>query len=78
MTAVFVIAALVWAIADPKVAAYEGLTLSVVILVVISWGYSIFHFIFDESEADAKPIYYSLTLFPVYKYAPGKGIILHY
>jgi hypothetical protein len=78
LTAIIVLVSLIVAVAHPKIADYEGLTLSVFIAVFMLWAYTIMHFIFDMAEEDSKPIYYSLTLFPIYKYYPGKGVLLHY
>jgi hypothetical protein len=78
LTALIIFAALIWAGIDPKLAPFEGLTISALIGVCIFWFYAIFHFIFDVYDEDTKPIYYSLSLFPIYKYLPDTGAVLHY
>jgi hypothetical protein len=72
------LAALIVSIVHPSIAAYEGLTISVCIAIFLAWSYGILAFIYDINEENDKPIYYSMTLFPVYKYEPGKGVMLHY
>jgi hypothetical protein len=78
LTGVIIFFSLVYAAVSPSLAPFEGLTISVLVGISIFWFYAVFHFIFDVYDEDQKPIYYSLSLFPIYKYEPEKGAILHY
>jgi len=66
----FVLFATAWAIIKESYSVYEGISLSASALLFILWSYSLFHFARDFSELEQKPLYFSATMFPIYKYNP--------
>lgn len=64
------ISSFVVALILPQLSAYEGVSYSGLTLLVMMWSYAIFHLIIDLNSSIEKPIYYSLTLFPIYQYDP--------
>jgi len=58
---------------------YWGISLGMATLFVILWSYAIFHTIVDMMEIEKRPIWYSTSLFPIYKFNPdNNGLEDHY
>ena len=49
---------------------YEGLGYSASVMLFFLWFYAAFHFVKDFREIAQKPVFYSGSLFPVYKFNP--------
>jgi len=52
---------------------YAGASYSCLTLLFLMWSFAVFHFIVDFSEVEDRPVYYSITLFPIFKYDPKKN-----
>lgn len=52
---------------------YAGASISCLTLLFLLWAFAIFHFWVDSTEIDDRPVYYSMTLFPIFKYDPKKN-----
>lgn len=66
-------------LALPSFSAYKGISFSGLTLLVLMWSYAIFHLVIDLEESIEKPVYYSLTLFPIYKYDPkAHDVVEHF
>ena len=52
---------------------YWGISLGIATLFTILWSYAIFHTIVDIMEIEKRPIWYSTSLFPIYKFNPDKN-----
>lgn len=58
---------------------YEGLGISASVTLFFLWFYAVFHFAKDFIELDQKPVFYSGSLFPVYKFNPKiNNVEAHY
>lgn len=67
------------ALALPQLSYYQGISFSGLTLMVFLWFYAIFFLVIDLNESIEKPVYYSLTLFPIYKYDPkNHDVVEHY
>ena len=47
---------------------YHGISLSTIVLLFFLWSYSLFQFTRDFREIEHRPVFYSPSLFPIYKY----------
>ena len=58
---------------------YEGLGYSASVMLFFLWFYAAFHFVKDFREIAQKPVFYSGSLFPVYKFNPKiNNVEAHY
>ena len=63
-------AASIYAGLSDDMTTYQGATISCYAWLFFLWAYAIFQFTMDYRNFVQKPIYYSPTLFPIYKYNP--------
>ena len=47
---------------------YEGGSYSAAVLLFFIWAYALSNYFIDFVETDKRPIYFSATIFPVFKY----------
>lgn len=79
LVTVLVLTAFIWSIADPRLSMYEGATISALTLLVFLWGYGTFNLVYDVKGIEDEPVYYSMTLFPIFKYDASAGsVVEHY
>ena len=60
----------VYALGSSEISSYEGVSYSVAALLFFLWTYALFQFGRDIFESTRRPLYFSATLFPIYKYNP--------
>ena len=70
LATIAVLASFVVSVGVPSLSLYQGASFSCLTLLIMIWFFAIFHLIVDLRESTEKPVYYSLTLFPIYKYDP--------
>ena len=65
---VIVIFAGVFSAVSEDLSSYHGISLSTIVLLFFLWSYSLFQFTRDFREIENRPVFYSPSLFPIYKY----------
>ena len=62
-----------------EMSTYQGVSYSVAVNLFFLWFYAVFHFAKDFIEIAQKPVFYSGSLFPVYKFNPKiNNVEAHY
>jgi len=60
----------VYSFLEDDLSRYVGVTYSMCALLMLLWLYAIFQFVRDFAEKDRRPVYYSASLLPIYKFNP--------
>lgn len=55
---------------DDNLSSYAGLSYSALVLLVVWWAYALLQFGIDLLTMESRPVFYSDSLFPIYKYNP--------
>jgi hypothetical protein len=64
---------------DESLSTYEGVSYSSAVTLFFLWFYAVFHFAKDFIEIAQRPVFYSGSLFPVYKFNPKiNNVEAHY
>jgi len=76
---VLVLFSSVYATFDKDLSTYAGISLSFSVCLFLLWAYALFQFTRDFKEIEQRPIFYSTSLFPIYKYDPTiNDVVQHY
>ena len=67
-----VISASVVSLLSDEMVSYEGVSFSLMTLLLVFWIYSLLMFIVDIVQIESRPVFFSNGLFPIYKYNPVK------
>jgi len=74
-----VIAASVVSMFKEDMNGFQGVSFSMMALLLVFWGYALMQFAIDIVQISSRPVFYSSGLFPIYKYNPvKKDIEAHY
>jgi len=74
-----ILASFVVSIFVDSMSTYEGVSYSAAVNLFFLWFYAVFHFAKDFLEIAQKPVFYSGSLFPVYKFNPNiNNVEAHY
>jgi len=65
-----IVATSVYAGISDDMSTYDGVSYSVAVCLFFLWSYAMLQFGHDLSQFNERPLYFSPTLFPIYKYNP--------
>jgi hypothetical protein len=79
IVACMVLAAFVVSLFVEEMSEYAGASYSMLVLLCLLWGFGVFHFAVDFNQRDERPVHYSLTIFPIFKFDPKRNdVVEHY
>lgn len=65
-----VLATTIFSLVDESLNTFEGLSYSSCVLLFLLWSYALIQFAIDFNSSMTRPVFFSASLFPIYKYDP--------